>query len=683
MKEKKPENGLRSERPIDSSQQDLLDRCWFSRVVKDLAMQSELPVALAVLGEWGTGKTSILRLIREIVPKKAVCLYYNAWKNECGESSGHGLLRFLLAELAQDAEEKAQVPVLLEEFGERDAIGIGRFEELLSGHITKALKKRRAERVVLLLDDLDRCRPQALVSLLETLALYILASDIPVAVIATLDESRAAQAYAKALDLEGGEDEGQAYFTRVFSLMLSVPPVDAAGWRAMIEERFPALRTEMAKDDRELLCNAIGLSVRTVRELKHRLNEVAFWALVAKGNARAKVLSFEALLRWYFMTALDKTLWADLSAGEDELKWKLDSSRMLPGVDEDGAAITARSESLAALMSDAILEPRNLRGIEILGKQLGLPLRPRIARAPQKDKFEATSWSEFKILANTAESDSDLVSIVRRAAVKAIEDMSDCIACSNIAIECENRSVDHLAEILYVKALDALDGVDDPRPNEGTASIVTSYITFLASKGRVDEARKLLGRIDHERADLSPVALLRLIDFAGTIRDKELRETAFGNLMKAEDLRPDWFGSALREYLSQRDTQPKNVVPHIEAQRAAHKDDGLWQWACAEAFACVMARSDKPDQFEAQFLACSERALQMEDVVPTTGLVQNAIVRLAALRLDEAVDVMERMHERKALDPRLVMSLAQSDGAVAQDSRFKKIVQAVLPALQR
>jgi hypothetical protein len=686
VKTRQTKGGLRAERAIASPNQDLLDRCWFSRAVADLVISSDLPVAVAILGEWGTGKTSILRLIQHGASDKAVCLYYNAWKNECGVGSGHGLLRSLVAELTEDAESKAQVPSLLEGFGERDAIGTDSFEHLLSQHVSKALKKRQSERIVLLLDDLDRCRPDALVSLLEALGLYVLASDIPVAVIATLDESRAAQAYERALGLESdGEREGRQYLTRVFSIMLGLPAVAADGWRAIIEDRFPALKSEMSKEDRFFLSNAIGLASYTVRELKHHLNQVAFWEVVAKSDSSTESLSLETLLRWYFLTVHDATLWGVFSGGVDKAKTTLEIRQLAPTSVDNGRASSARDQVLSSLMSSALLDGQTLKRLGALGRHIGrMPPQPYVALDSTSPMLKGASWRELQTWAEAAKTIPDLVQVVNGAVQKPVDNVDDCIVCSNIAIECQRRSLYDFAEVFFSKAVEALDEVEDPRPHEGTAAVLTSFVLFLTQTGQMLKAKELLNRVDCRNPDLSRMALNKILQFAGVTEDGDLREAVFGNLMAAGDLEPEDFATAVREYLAQQGTDPDDVVPHIDNRYRVHRGDALWEWACAEGFACAIAKSEDPKGIEARFIACAEEALaKVEFAVPDAGLCVNALARLADLKSAQVLYLLKKMRQKGDAPASLLMTIAKSSKVLSAKREFKKLLQEALPPLER
>ncbi|MFV9503592.1 MAG: KAP family P-loop NTPase fold protein [Oscillochloridaceae bacterium umkhey_bin13] len=74
-------NGSFGDNPIYQQDQDWLHRQSLGHVLANLIIDQrlDLPLTIGVYGDWGSGKTSILHLIRNALPPDTLCLWFNAW----------------------------------------------------------------------------------------------------------------------------------------------------------------------------------------------------------------------------------------------------------------------------------------------------------------------------------------------------------------------------------------------------------------------------------------------------------------------------------------------------------------------------------------------------------------------------------------------------------------------------
>src|ERR1700737_289345 len=74
--------------PIDATANDKLKYREFAQLIKSSLEDTRTPFVYGVLGDWGTGKTSILRLldgmlkVEETDGCQFVPIWFNAWKYE-------------------------------------------------------------------------------------------------------------------------------------------------------------------------------------------------------------------------------------------------------------------------------------------------------------------------------------------------------------------------------------------------------------------------------------------------------------------------------------------------------------------------------------------------------------------------------------------------------------------------
>lgn len=102
---------LLSDEPIlESERSDHLKFKHTAEVLARAALHTDSPITIGVFGNWGSGKTSLMRLMRKIVDDEgrgdnaAVAVWFNAWQYEREEH----LIVPLLATIARDIKKKQE-----------------------------------------------------------------------------------------------------------------------------------------------------------------------------------------------------------------------------------------------------------------------------------------------------------------------------------------------------------------------------------------------------------------------------------------------------------------------------------------------------------------------------------------------------------------------------------------------
>jgi len=87
----------------ESKRGDLLKFSSYARVLARATIETKDSITIGVFGEWGTGKTSLMRLIKEEVDneKTAAAVWFNAWQYEKEEHLIVPLTATINKELAQ------------------------------------------------------------------------------------------------------------------------------------------------------------------------------------------------------------------------------------------------------------------------------------------------------------------------------------------------------------------------------------------------------------------------------------------------------------------------------------------------------------------------------------------------------------------------------------------------------
>ncbi len=206
---------------------DGLDRQAFATVLAMAAVQTTDTLTVGVYGDWGEGKTSLMRLMKDVVDgqKTAIGVWFNAWQYEreehlivpliataardIAEAVGEreGVAAKLTGKIAEGANKlhqalravaygfsfkgKSEIPLLggaEVNFSGKDMID--RYQALINdvtlekslyfdaferlrGFSEKEGKAVDAPKIVVFIDDLDRCLPDAAVRLLENIKLVL------------------------------------------------------------------------------------------------------------------------------------------------------------------------------------------------------------------------------------------------------------------------------------------------------------------------------------------------------------------------------------------------------------------------------------------------------------------------------------------------------------------------------
>ena len=291
-------------------------------VLTHLVSSLEGPCVLAVDAAWGNGKTTFLNIWAQHLRNEGFPIVkFNAWETDfsgdpfvaLSKELTTGLKEYTNESLAQEFEDKAQqilhqtlptliqlgaatIPVVgpglgtvLESYAkdrmssyQQAKKSVPEFRKSLQDMAVEVSKSSANRPLIVMIDELDRCRPSYAVELLEV-AKHLFAVDHIVFVLAV---NRAELAHSiKAL--YGDEFDAQGYLRRFFDVDFVLPAPDR---KAFINEMLPTIQIDDyfartndqtarhdAKPVRDLLhgfFQAPDLSLRRIAQAIHRLGLV-------------------------------------------------------------------------------------------------------------------------------------------------------------------------------------------------------------------------------------------------------------------------------------------------------------------------------------------------------------------------------------------------------------------------
>jgi len=186
--------------------EDALDRDKFAQALADTAAACDTPLVIGVYGDWGIGKTSLMKLIKEkLLDKPNVkTIWFDPWQHQFNENPALALLHKMVDDFEMSKEARKILYVIASAFGSalvKATINLG-FEDIkklgemyeddrfetreaqvrLQKQFKKLIKQAQGDgldskRIVFFIDDLDRCMPDQVMSMLEALKLYLNIED--------------------------------------------------------------------------------------------------------------------------------------------------------------------------------------------------------------------------------------------------------------------------------------------------------------------------------------------------------------------------------------------------------------------------------------------------------------------------------------------------------------------------
>jgi predicted KAP-like P-loop ATPase len=196
--------------PVSKKDDDTLGIKVYVDSLSDFILKCATPMTIAIQGDWGSGKTSIMSLIKEKISDNVESIWFNTWwfsQFEMQEYLSINLLNHFISKLGGDKAAKTKLANFFKATGRTIMIGavnklagdvsadklsenmrgqdfmefgneLNNLKDLLAETVDKKLKKAdgKKDRVVFFIDDLDRLPPEKAVELLEVLKIFL---DIP------------------------------------------------------------------------------------------------------------------------------------------------------------------------------------------------------------------------------------------------------------------------------------------------------------------------------------------------------------------------------------------------------------------------------------------------------------------------------------------------------------------------
>lgn len=241
-----------TDKPVEKIENDTFGIGMYVDGLCSFIVNCDSPMTISIQGDWGSGKTSMMNMIKEKISDKVHPIWFNTWQFSQFQMQNEltvSMLCALLSELDYSPEKVKKIVGFLSGAA-KTAAGIltemvaggiaadkvvGAFEggnidfaEEIKNLKTKfqeavndKLKKTQKDRVVIFVDDLDRLQPAKAVELLEVLKVFLDCENC--VYILAVDYEVVTQGIKQKFGDMVGEQKGKSFFDKIIQLPFKMP----------------------------------------------------------------------------------------------------------------------------------------------------------------------------------------------------------------------------------------------------------------------------------------------------------------------------------------------------------------------------------------------------------------------------------------------------------------------------
>lgn len=300
----------------EAAQQDLFEIKKYINGLEKFIETCNTPMTISIQGAWGTGKTSIMQIISNMLEErgKTLSVWFNTWQFSQFSMDSElaiSLLSCLLEELSVSEEQKEKVTkttqairfaqamgrmgkevalsVIDSTFGGRVAEnvekGINGVQETLTERtspataiknlrkqfsqcVSESLERTGKDRVVIFIDDLDRLEPRKAVELLEVLKLFLDCKNC--VFILAIDYDVVCKGVSSKYGENMSEKKGRNFFEKIIQVPFKMP-VAEYNIKNYVANCFKEIGVPCPESDLgiyiELIKRSIGTNPRSMKRL--------------------------------------------------------------------------------------------------------------------------------------------------------------------------------------------------------------------------------------------------------------------------------------------------------------------------------------------------------------------------------------------------------------------------------
>ena len=305
--------------PIARSEDEALGLKSYAAVLQEFIVRCDTPITVALQGDWGSGKTSLMNLIKESLDQEGryKTVWFNTWQYAQFNSSDTlalSMMSYFIDSLGASSGTASRAAKTVLNIARAIAVGgasvIGQGDTVktviteakegtadadpsralteLKAHITTVVKETveapSVDKVIVFIDDIDRLVPVKAIELLEALKIF-LDIDRCVYVIAC-DYSVVVTGLKEKFGVDESKLQGKSFFDKIIQVPFKMPIQ-----RYKVEDYLESLLKKIdikAEDDdidvyQDLIESSIGFNPRT---MKRMFNSLVLLMILARKELR-------------------------------------------------------------------------------------------------------------------------------------------------------------------------------------------------------------------------------------------------------------------------------------------------------------------------------------------------------------------------------------------------------------
>lgn len=258
------------------------------------------PMTVSIQGDWGSGKTSMMNMIKGKINDTVCPIWFNTWQFsqfDMGNSLIFSMLEVMLDELGYETQMITKVIDGIKGFSRKfvkvvtdsavSGAAADMVEEIVSPEnasnkareilelknkfqnaVDEKIKKENKNRVVIFVDDLDRLQPEKAVELLEVLKLFLECKNC--VFIIAVDYDVVTRGIRQKYGIDVSEEKGKSFFDKIIQLPFKVPVAQYDIENYVLKSLANMNITVSSSDIKlfvSLIKTSIGLNPRSMKRL--------------------------------------------------------------------------------------------------------------------------------------------------------------------------------------------------------------------------------------------------------------------------------------------------------------------------------------------------------------------------------------------------------------------------------
>ena len=302
-----------TDKPIERTANDSFGISGYVNGLCSFILNCDTPMTISIQGDWGSGKTSMMNMIKENISDKVCPIWFNTWQFSQFKMQDELTTSLLYSLLAELDYSKDGIKKIFGFLGGAAKIATGIVTEMvaggyLAGEVTEAMsgnsydyaaeikklksrfqeainEKLHAEnkdRVVIFVDDLDRLQPEKAVELLEVLKVFLDCENC--VYILAVDYEVVTQGIKKKFGDSVGEQKGKSFFDKIIQLPFKMP-VAQYDISRYVSDILAKMNMTAYQDDIKDYVSLISLSIGcNPRSMKRLFNTYQLLDIILKNR---------------------------------------------------------------------------------------------------------------------------------------------------------------------------------------------------------------------------------------------------------------------------------------------------------------------------------------------------------------------------------------------------------------